>query len=333
MQLSVVIIARNEESNIARCIESVIKFTRSISGFEILLVDSASTDRTVEIASRYPINIISLKPEWPLSPAAGRFSGVNNVSGEYILLIDGDMELLSGWIEKALEFMKSHPGLGAVIGRHYEMWVSDHGPHRALSRGTNLGDSARKVKSASCSAIFRREYLLNAGNFNPYLRAEEEAELSWRMMLKGYDIYFLPIDSVNHYSIPRNTFAETLRRVRNNLWAGMGDMFGLCLRKGYIGAIWPRFRVSFILTLALVSSIVLLCIGILFMNMSLVVAVAVLPFVFYLCMCIRKKSFVYGLVSVVNIIGITCGLWSGVFRRIPAVESYPRDVVFIKKSV
>ena len=60
--LSIVIIARNEARNIARAIESVLRAVENWPDTEILLVDSASTDETVEIARRYPINIVRLHP-------------------------------------------------------------------------------------------------------------------------------------------------------------------------------------------------------------------------------------------------------------------------------
>ena len=88
--LSVIIVTKNEERNISRCIKSVLSYTRNIEYVEIILVDSCSTDSTVEIAKQYPIDIIQLGKDWPHSPSAGRFTGVNNTSGKYVLIIDGD---------------------------------------------------------------------------------------------------------------------------------------------------------------------------------------------------------------------------------------------------
>jgi len=63
-----VIISRKEERNIAGYIESVLKAAEGIDNREIILVDSASTDMTVETAERYPIRILQLKHHG-LSPA------------------------------------------------------------------------------------------------------------------------------------------------------------------------------------------------------------------------------------------------------------------------
>src|SRR6056297_2890706 len=75
LPLSVVIITENEEDNIGDCIESVFAACRSVSAFEVILVDSASTDRTVEIAHEYPVTVLRIPDEHTVSCGAGRFVG------------------------------------------------------------------------------------------------------------------------------------------------------------------------------------------------------------------------------------------------------------------
>lgn len=84
--LSVVIISKNEEKNIARCLESV-KWAD-----EIILIDSKSADRTVEIAERYGARVYS--PEWQ-GYGAAKVEGVNRAGCEWILSVDADEEVPS----------------------------------------------------------------------------------------------------------------------------------------------------------------------------------------------------------------------------------------------
>ena len=58
--LSFIVISKNEERNIERCIRSILKVFEGRKEHlrEVILVDSYSTDRTVEIARKYPINIL-----------------------------------------------------------------------------------------------------------------------------------------------------------------------------------------------------------------------------------------------------------------------------------
>jgi len=83
--LSVVIITQNEENNIARCISSV----RDIAG-EVLVVDSGSSDRTVEIARSLGAKVIH--QDW--LGFAGQKNFAAGLAGmEYILMLDADEEV------------------------------------------------------------------------------------------------------------------------------------------------------------------------------------------------------------------------------------------------
>ena len=94
--LSVVIITKNEEKNILRCLESV-KWAD-----QIVLVDSQSTDRTVEIANEYGAKIIS--PEWQgYGPA--KKAGVDSADHDWVLSLDADEVLSESLIEEIKDLL------------------------------------------------------------------------------------------------------------------------------------------------------------------------------------------------------------------------------------
>src|SRR5258706_10747164 len=115
IQLSVVLITKNQEWNIAGLVESVLE--KSPPGTDITLVDSASSDKTVEIASTSPINVISLLQPQRLTAAMGRYVGLQYCCGDLILFLDGDMELYDGWLERAFHLMKTDPQIAAITGQ------------------------------------------------------------------------------------------------------------------------------------------------------------------------------------------------------------------------
>ncbi len=87
MKVSSIIIAKNEEANIARCIESQLPCIDEI----VLLVDSATTDNTVEIARRYEKVKVEIS-DW-LGFAATKQKAVELTSNDWVLWIDADEEL------------------------------------------------------------------------------------------------------------------------------------------------------------------------------------------------------------------------------------------------
>ena len=89
MILSVVIITCNEEENLARTLKSVEGLVRELGG-EIIIVDSGSTDRTVEIAKSFGAKVFV--EEWK-GFAAQKNSAIEKASGEWVLLLDADEEV------------------------------------------------------------------------------------------------------------------------------------------------------------------------------------------------------------------------------------------------
>jgi glycosyltransferase involved in cell wall biosynthesis len=86
MNLSVVIITLNEEANLARTLESV-KPLLAEGKAEIIIVDSGSTDRTVEIAKSFGAKVFA--EEWK-GYAAQKNSAIDKATGDWILSLDAD---------------------------------------------------------------------------------------------------------------------------------------------------------------------------------------------------------------------------------------------------
>src|SRR5256714_9445020 len=89
MILSVVIITHNEEANLPCTLESVKRLVADGKG-EIIVVDSGSTDRTVEIAKSFGAKVFV--EEWK-GYAAQKNSAIDKAAGDWILSLDADEEL------------------------------------------------------------------------------------------------------------------------------------------------------------------------------------------------------------------------------------------------
>ena len=131
MTLSVVIITHNEEANIARTLASVQPLVSDGKG-EIIVVDSGSTDRTVEIAKSYGAKVFV--EEWK-GFAAQKNSAIDKAAGDWILSLDADEEADSPLVEEISGLLGAFPAW-----EKNGMPVGDDPDSRELrDRGTKIG--------------------------------------------------------------------------------------------------------------------------------------------------------------------------------------------------
>jgi GT2 family glycosyltransferase len=222
--LTFVIIGKNAAASISTVIESVLAGKPAHLASEVLYVDSASTDCTIEIVRRYPVTILQLDPRQPLCAAAGRFIGSRHASGEYICFLDSDMKLVAGWLEKALAAVEQDSRIAAITGV-----VIDTTPGANQDECRVVSDSAwhgqlADVPCVGGAALFRRSLLQSVGGWNPYMVSEEEPEVCLRLRASGYRIVRLNLPIACHYSPPLNRISTLLARRKRRLYLGVGQM-------------------------------------------------------------------------------------------------------------
>jgi len=98
LPISAFVIAFNEEANLLRCLESI-SFCN-----EIVVIDSHSKDRTVEIAKEFGARVV--ERDWPGYVAQKAF-GLTQVSNTWVLNLDADEEVSEGLREEIFEVLKS----------------------------------------------------------------------------------------------------------------------------------------------------------------------------------------------------------------------------------
>jgi glycosyltransferase involved in cell wall biosynthesis len=220
--LSVVLISKNQEGNIARLIESVLRGTAFVPSREIILVDSASSDKTVEIASRYPITVLRLHSDQHLSSHAGRYTGYLHTSGEFVLFLDGDMELEDSWMAHALPIMQRMPEVGAITGPRIDLPV-DSGPEAKPPFVPPAEDIFDDIDHGGGAAMYRHSVLEQVGPFNPYLHSDGEPELCIRIRHAGYRVIRLERLMIYHYSPPEWDISTIRGRHARKLYIGYGQ--------------------------------------------------------------------------------------------------------------
>ncbi len=112
--LSVVIITKNEEANIGRCLRSV------TFADEIIVIDSNSTDKTTSIAAQFGVQVFT-RPWHGFGPA--KQEGVNQASGQWILSIDADEEVPEELAVEIKNMINSANGCSAFYLKRKTMFL------------------------------------------------------------------------------------------------------------------------------------------------------------------------------------------------------------------
>ena len=110
--LSVVVIGRNEGQRLVRCLESLAAVRDGFASFEVLYVDSASTDDSIVRASSLGARVIALKAEHPTA-ALGRNAGWREAVAEHVLFLDGDTMLDAEFPARAFAALEADAGIAA----------------------------------------------------------------------------------------------------------------------------------------------------------------------------------------------------------------------------
>ncbi len=123
-KISAVIVPKNEEATIRRCVSSVLD--QSVSVHEIIVVDGNSIDHTAryvsDLARQYDeINLISEDSHGPDSgPAAARNTGAALATGDMLLFLNGDVTIGPDYASRLLNLM-SEQDLDAVSGLRWNV--------------------------------------------------------------------------------------------------------------------------------------------------------------------------------------------------------------------
>jgi GT2 family glycosyltransferase len=196
MALGFVVIGRNEGERLRDCLRSMASRSEPI-----VYVDSGSTDGSVELATCLGAVAVELDDRAPFTAARGRnagFAKLRQIAPETALVqfVDGDCELVEGWIETAHAFLDTHPGVAVVCGRRRERypdqsvynWLCD------IEWDTPVGEAL----ACGGDAMMRMDALVQVGGYRADVMAGEEPELCVRLRGEGWKIWRLDADMTLH---------------------------------------------------------------------------------------------------------------------------------------
>jgi GT2 family glycosyltransferase len=207
--VGVVAIGRNEGARLRACLASVLGRVAAV-----VYVDSGSTDGSESMARLMGAEVISLDPSMPFAAARARNAGADRL-GEicpdvsHLQFVDGDCEVVSGWLERARAELENSPELAVVCGRRRERHPERSSYNRLadLEWDTPVGEA----KYCGGDAMIRVEAFEQVGGFDPTLIAGEEPDLCVRLRARGWKIARVDAEMTLH-DMAMTRFGQWWRR-------------------------------------------------------------------------------------------------------------------------
>jgi hypothetical protein len=313
--VSIVIKALNEERHVAAAIESALATLDGIDG-EVILADSGSADRTVAIAARYPIKIVSLKRIEDRSCGAGVQLGYQYSAGRYVYLMDGDMRLRKEFLGPAVRFLENNAPFAGVGGLIVERETRNF---EYVKRATadDVDRRPGEVRRLDCGGLYRREAIAATGYFGDRnLHSIEELELGVRLVAAGWKLARIDVPAIDHYGHSGSAYAMLLRRWETGFAFGAGEILRAALGRGRLRLTLTRLRREVALLAAVhLWWLCLIAVPLILegpIAATLIIAMlALLPFA---VMAVRCRSIGVGVYSVAAWNVYAAGLWPGLLH-------------------
>jgi glycosyltransferase involved in cell wall biosynthesis len=334
LTVSIIIKALNEECHIGTAIESALAAIKGIRG-EVILADSASADRTVEIARRHPIKIVQMTRVEDRSCGAGAQLGYQYSKGRYVWLVDGDMEMKPGFLAAAIQFLESHPDVAGVGGMLTEHETSNleyvkRSAHEYSTRRPGL------VTRLDGGGVYRRAAIQSVGYLTDRnIHGSEELELGARLIARGWKLARLPLPDVDHHGHSGSAYRLLWRRFTSGVSLANGEVMRAAIGQYHLVTILRQKRRNLVL-LALVHAwwLCLVATPLLlggWRGALTAVLIGVFPVV---VMALRSRSLAVGIYSVAAWQVFVIGFWPGLLRRrVPPADWIASAVVHDRSKV
>ena len=210
--VGVVAIGRNEGERLRRCLESVVG-----AAARVVYVDSGSTDGSVELARGLGCEVVALDLDVPFTAARARNAGVERLcllgseALRYVQLVDGDCEVVGGFLDAAREALEANAGLGVVCGRRRER----HPEQSVYNRLCDIEWDTPVGEASSCGgdAMMRLVAFHEVAGFDDALIAGEEPELCVRLRRAGWKIERIDHEMTLH-DAALDRFSQWYRRAQ-----------------------------------------------------------------------------------------------------------------------
>lgn len=216
--ISFIIIGRNIESTAEICFDSLFHSTQyaALAEYEIVYVDSSSTDKTLDIIKRYPaVRVFRIEANY--NAAAARNVGAQEAKGDYLIFLDGDMELQPEFLKSRLLDTFGQPKYDYVSGDLINYFYENN-TFRFINKAPYFGSllSVEKTEPVvgGLFAITKKTFQSVGGMNVTYGRCED---FDFGLRLAKKNILLKRLDSVfvNHHTVSYIDISRMKGMMRN----------------------------------------------------------------------------------------------------------------------
>lgn len=240
MELSIIIVTWNSEEFVGSCLESILGVADE-SQFEIIVVDNASSDRTISVVHQFLPRVKLIENKKNLGYAQANNQGIEKSTSEYVLLLNPDTQIQKDALGSMLRFMETNPEIGALgpqllnpdgsvqpscreFPKFSTLIWEFSGASRIFSKSKVFGrwrmgyfafDRRREVDQPMGSCLMLRSRTLKQvglfdGTFSMFFN---DVDLCYRIKNAGWKIFFYPHARVLHHK-----GASTIKAKRRMIW-------------------------------------------------------------------------------------------------------------------
>ena len=227
--VSIIILNRNGLNHLKRLFKDF-KFKTNYSNFEVILIDNDSTDESVSYIESlnvdFPIKIIDNDENLSFSIANNK--GVEESNGEYVLLLNNDIEPTYGWLNEMMGTILNNENVAAVGAKlvfpYYGTLETSHKSFKIQHSGDIFAfnknpviyaynrnslaepfnkkvNETKKVVAVTAACILIKKSVFNEVNGldEGYVYGYEDVDFSLKLNRAGYDVYYCSTALLFHH--------------------------------------------------------------------------------------------------------------------------------------
>lgn len=227
--VSILVLNKDGEKHLQRLFTSIIKNTL-YKNFEIIVVDNNSNDNSLQVIKEFSeqLSIKLIENNYNASFSEANNQAASIANGEYLLLLNNDMEPLKNWLTEMMWVVLNHDNVGAVgskliyseqetnsLNKKFELKMQHRGisfvqeddfitPYN-LGKGEDPFSSTSKVLSeraaltAACLLIKKDIYVEIGGLDEGFVYGYEDVDLGLKVYSKGYKNLYCPTSVLFHH--------------------------------------------------------------------------------------------------------------------------------------